>query len=65
MRKVYEKPSLVVEQFCTEDILVVSTGAFNKILKNSALTLKDGTEINIGAGQVLQSMDYSLFKKKN
>lgn len=64
MRKVYEKPSLVVEQFCTEDILEVSN-AFAEILQNGMLKLSDNMEIKIGDGQVLQSMDYSLFKKKN
>ena len=65
MKKVYEKPSLVMEQFETESILEgsgVAQNAFTNILKNGII---EGTGIKIGDGQILNSIDYSLFKKKN
>ena len=66
MKKVYEKPSLVMEQFETESILEGSTmaqNAFRNIIKEDGTI--NGTAIKIGSGQVLQSIDYSLFKKNN
>lgn len=65
MRKVYAKPSFDVELFRTEDILLVSgENAFSEQIKNGVLTLEDGTQINISDGNVLQSMDYKSFVKK-
>lgn len=65
MRKVYAKPSFDVELFRTEDILLVSgENAFSEQIKNGVLTLENGTQINISDGNVLQSMDYKSFVKK-
>lgn len=53
-----------MEQFETESILEGSTiaqNAFRNIIKEDGTIT--GTAIKIGSGQVLQSIDYSLFKK--
>lgn len=62
MKKVYERPSLVMEQFETESILTTSdiTNTDGKrIIKVS------GEEISLGSGQVLQSINWADFKKRN
>lgn len=64
MRKVYAKPSFDVELFRSEDILVVSGGAFSQKIVDGVLKLENGTEINIVDGNVLESMDYKSFVKK-
>ncbi len=63
MKKVYEKPSLVMEQFETESILEgsgITQSAFKNLLKNGQI---GDTGIKIGDGQILNSIDYKLFKK--
>ncbi len=62
MKKVYERPSLVMEQFETESILTTSD-VTNTNGKRSITVA--GQEISLGSGQVLQSINWADFKKKN
>ncbi|MDD6736479.1 MAG: hypothetical protein PUE13_09260 [Clostridiales bacterium] len=61
MKRIYEKPSLVMEKFETESILDLS----NTLKTNGALpkTFQIGDNvIKMSDNQMLQSIDYSKFK---
>ena len=60
MKRIYEKPSLVMEKFETESILASGNIAFGETVQlevNGTLTT-----INLNDNQMLQSIDYSDFK---
>lgn len=62
MKRIYEKPSLVMEKFETESILL---GASNAFATNGALpnTLEiGGNVIKMSDNQMLESINYSDFK---
>lgn len=66
MKRVYEKPSLAIELFETESILVTSN-VFADATATSGGTLELGNNvtINLATGQVLESIDYKSFTKKS
>lgn len=62
MKKVYERPSLVMEQFETESILTTSDVTKGTDGKN-VLKLNATQTIELGSGQILQSINWADFKK--
>lgn len=67
MKKIYEKPSLKIENFETESILNTSYGAFsgsvNPETGKASVELEGSATIQLSQGQILESIDYKTFLK--
>lgn len=63
MKKVYERPSLVMEQFETESILTTSDVTKGTDGKKSIIV--NSQTIELGDGQILQSINWADFKNRN